>query len=127
VLLVSITVLLPYYFYLEVDEIINGEKGSRYLPTGQSDVGGESTSLSLFINYDSHTYSQRVSSRETHSQPNTHYIAICPQVRPMSVGEIIYQVYSSITIATRTVSEPQAERLTVTVSPIHIVSQDYCG
>jgi hypothetical protein len=71
----SITVLLPYYFDLEMDEIIKGERG----------------------------------------------IAICPQVSPMSVERV------SITVATHTVSGPQAESLTVTVSQIHIVSQDYCG
>jgi hypothetical protein len=41
-------VVLPYYyrfyFDLEIDEIIKGGKGNRYLSTGQSDVGGESTS-----------------------------------------------------------------------------------
>jgi hypothetical protein len=40
----SITVLLPFYFHLDMDEIIKGEKVNRYLSTGQSDVGGESTS-----------------------------------------------------------------------------------
>jgi hypothetical protein len=35
----SIAVLLPFYFDLEVGVIIKGEKGNRYLSTGQSDIG----------------------------------------------------------------------------------------
>jgi hypothetical protein len=72
----SIAVLLPFYFDLEVGVIIKGEKGNRYLSTGQSDIGRREYIPSLFINYYSHTYSQRASSRETHchSQPNTHCI-----------------------------------------------------
>jgi hypothetical protein len=87
----SITVLLPFYFDLEMDEIIKGEKGNRYLSTGQSDVGGES------INYCSHTYSQRVSKpRDSQSAKYTLYRYLSTAQSDVGRREYIRSVFHQL-------------------------------